>query len=502
MSEYQTSFIVRFCDNLFDDKPHDDDLFIDSESFKLSYSNLFKYICLFSDHTCFRENNSFYLSSKCSYVNIVSLVIAFSLGLNLKIINDKDNEIANQSFDLEAYLSPFLANQDFDIFTFDCSLIRARQIFEQNCSRFSLTLFTSGSTSAPKPVTHPFSSLAYQAVSVSEALSLRNTDRQLAYMPISYIYGFSILTTALYSRSCLAISSFDLNEPDSFFRQLYALDITVFSGIPYVYNLIYSKLGFSIFNTSGLRILTQAGGPLKPNLKQEILKQCPNINFWIMYGQTEFGGRISQFNLTDSPTMINSVGVPLPGTLAYISSVEESSFEGNQFEGDIYISSPSFSDSYSKKLDTKVIDGIYYYATGDIGYISEGYLFVTGRNRSFLKIAGKRINVKSIQDKISEINGIDDCFLFYVDRKYPTFLIGLVTNSFDNSLAQAELKSILISAYRSDNTLVNDLQRVPFFTYVIKGDLPLLPNSKLNLAKLEEIISNHHYEKKSVHIRL
>lgn len=48
--------------------------------------------------------------------------------------------------------------------------------------------------------------------------------------------------------------------------------------------------------------------------------------------------------------------------------------------------------------------------TGDIGTIdTEGYIYLTARKKEFLKIAGKRVSPKEIEEVILSVPGVVDC---------------------------------------------------------------------------------------------
>jgi len=78
-------------------------------------------------------------------------------------------------------------------------------------------------------------------------------------------------------------------------------------------------------------------------------------------------------------------------------------------KGEILISGDNVSKSYiSKDMDSLLIDGNQWYKTGDIGYIENNCLFITGRKKSLIKIYGKGIDVNDIIDTLSNnINEIN-----------------------------------------------------------------------------------------------
>ena len=112
-----------------------------------------------------------------------------------------------------------------------------------------------------------------------------------------------------------------------------------------------------------------------------------------MYGQTEFGGRISQYKLDkkiDNEEFC--VGKPLRGIKTFIKSEENESGLG-----EIFLSSPSTCKNINELIKPIEINGEKYYSTGDVGKLVDGFLYVSDRNKNFIKIGGSRISSASIQ---------------------------------------------------------------------------------------------------------
>ena len=67
----------------------------------------------------------------------------------------------------------------------------------------------------------------------------------------------------------------------------------------------------------------------------------------------------------------------------------------------IYVRGNNVFSGYLGEVESnpfELIDGKYWYKTGDLGYLdSEGYLFITGRLKRFIKIAGEMISLPFIE---------------------------------------------------------------------------------------------------------
>jgi fatty-acyl-CoA synthase len=101
-----------------------------------------------------------------------------------------------------------------------------------------------------------------------------------------------------------------------------------------------------------------------------------------------------------------SSGVPVSGCAVRI--VDESRqdvLEGKV--GEIAISSVSLFDgyrNYPEKTTEVVQDGWYY--SGDYGFINEGEVFVIGRKKDLIIVAGNNISPEDVEDAVSQVQGV------------------------------------------------------------------------------------------------
>lgn len=362
-------------------------------------------------------------------------------------------------------------------------------------SEFKLTLNTSGSSGVPKAVEIGEKSVRFQAQAVAAALNVKSNDRQLFYMPINYVYGLSIVLTWLISGGVLAIPCASISRPSLLFAEIISRKITIFSGVPYTYSLL-TKWGIAKLKNSHIRMLTQAGGRLKDRDLKELLELGPNIAVWIMYGQTEFSGRIAQYKPTLETAKRGCVGPPLPGIGV---RVNEPNSDG---EGEIYLDSPSICENASEFMDKRVWEGVPYYGTGDIGSFVDGQLFILGRNKNFVKIGGRRVAMTPIQLALESVLGIEACFICADEGKRERLLIGIYSNQYRSVQKQAEVVAALEYSGVEKSVFSNLLGRVPFRIFVLEGDIPRVENGKPEIWRINQILNKAAYEKQAIHIRL
>jgi long-chain-fatty-acid--[acyl-carrier-protein] ligase len=103
---------------------------------------------------------------------------------------------------------------------------------------------------------------------------------------------------------------------------------------------------------------------------------------------------------------MNSVGKFLPGVEGIIVNMNTGKQAKTGESGMIYVRGNNVFSGYLGEETInpfEEIDGKTYYKTGDLGYLDEeGYLFITGRLKRFIKIAGEMISLPFIEKILLE----------------------------------------------------------------------------------------------------
>jgi long-subunit acyl-CoA synthetase (AMP-forming) len=162
-------------------------------------------------------------------------------------------------------------------------------------------------------------------------------------------------------------------------------------------------------NLPSLRTITQAGGKLPKYLidTYTFFAIQKNINFYIMYGQTEATARISCNLVNENTSKKYSIGTPIIGGTMSI----------DLNNNELIYSGPNVMMGYSEtKEDLEKGDelkGIL--KTGDLAIgDSDGYFYITGRIKRFIKIRGISTNLDEIENFLQSkgfdcaVHGNDD----------------------------------------------------------------------------------------------
>ncbi|MBT5925980.1 MAG: AMP-binding protein, partial [Verrucomicrobia bacterium] len=110
---------------------------------------------------------------------------------------------------------------------------------------------------------------------------------------------------------------------------------TNFGGVPYTYEML-KKLRFERVSLPDLKYITQAGGKLNKNLVLEFNEICQkkDINFIVMYGQTEATARMSYLPPESLDSKAGSIGIAIPNGKFSIKDENGCEIQDNDVSGE------------------------------------------------------------------------------------------------------------------------------------------------------------------------
>lgn len=292
-----------------------------------------------------------------------------------------------------------------------------------------LLLTTSGSTGSPKFVRQSYENVKSNLEAIIEYLSLDSSEKPIATLPMNYTYGLSIINSHLKVGATILLTNKGILQREfwDFFKNNNA---TSFGGVPYTYEMLF-KMRFSRMNLPSLRYFTQAGGKLPVHLQQHFAEYAMKNGkkFFVMYGQCEATARISYLPAEYALEKVGSIGIPIPGGNLYLLDEIGNIVDEINTEGEMIYEGPNvtlgYADSGKDLIKYDEREGIL--KTGDIAKRDEdGFYYIVGRKKRFLKIYGNRVNLDEIdqivQNKFDNIEcvsgGFDDhLYIFITDDK-------------------------------------------------------------------------------------
>lgn len=269
-----------------------------------------------------------------------------------------------------------------------------------------LLLSTSGSLSDNKYVRIAYKNMMSNANAIIEYLKITQSDRTITTLPMSYTYGLSIINSYLLAGATIVVTDYKLYQKE-FWELVRSQNVTSISGVPYMYEML-EKFGFMNMAIPSLKTLTQAGGKLSIELQKKYAEysQRNGIDFYIMYGQTEATARMAYLPCEKIKIKLGSIGIPIPGGKIILENEKGEEIIEAEVEGEIVYYGDNVSLGYANcRNDLQKNDenmGKLY--TGDIAIKDEdGYLYIKGRKKRFVKLYGKRISLDRLENILSEM---------------------------------------------------------------------------------------------------
>ena len=312
----------------------------------------------------------------------------------------------------------------------------------------ALCLTTSGSTGSPKLVKLSERNIISNAESIAAYLNITEQDRPVTSLPMYYSFGLSVINSHLVSGATILLTEKTYAQRE-FWNFIKENKATSLSGVPYTFEIL-KRLRFFRMDLPYLKILTQAGGKLHADLAKEYVNFAVQTGkkFYIMYGQTEATARMSYLPWKDAINKYTSIGIAIPGGKFSIIDPDGNPITTPETDGELVYTGPNVSFGYAECREDLAVGDVNHGVlhTGDIARMDyDGFYYITGRLKRFVKIWGNRCNLDAVEQLIKSISincacvGVDDKITIFVTQlglensilKLLTTKTGLNVKAFD-----------------------------------------------------------------------
>lgn len=285
-------------------------------------------------------------------------------------------------------------------------------------SQLGLLLTTSGSTGNPKFVRQSYNNILVNAQQIVEYLHLNQDERPVTTLPMNYTYGCSIINSHLLVGATILLTDKSIMLKD-FWQFMKENRATSFGGVPYTYEML-NKLRFFRMELPYLKTMTQSGGKLALELHKKFAEyaQANNKQFVVMYGSCEATSRMGYLPCEKALEKCGSFGQAIPGGRFYLVDENNIIIKEHNIIGELVYEGSNVTLGYAENsYDLAKGDefrGVLY--TGDMAKRDEdGYYYIVGRKKRFLKLYGNRVNLDDIEQMIKARFGYLDCASAGVD---------------------------------------------------------------------------------------
>lgn len=317
-----------------------------------------------------------------------------------------------------------------------------------------LCLTTSGTTGSPKLVKLTEKNLRSNAESIAGYLHITEKERAITSLPMYYSFGMSVINSHLIKGATLLLTDKAVIQRE-FLNFLKSGKATSIAGVPYTYEML-RRLRFLKMDLPELKTMIQAGGKLNANIVKEYVESAKvtGKEFIVMYGQTEASPRMSYLPFDKALEKYASIGIAIPGGKLSVRDINDQEITQPDVDGELIYEGPNVCMGYAECIEdlAKGDENHGVLHTGDVArFDSDGYFYITGRMKRFVKVWGNRCNLDATEQLVKVITtscacvGVDDKITIFVteaglEDKIKTYLVdktGLNIRAFEVKVIEA-----------------------------------------------------------------
>ena len=337
----------------------------------------------------------------------------------------------------------------------------------------NLILHTSGTTGKPKCIALTEEMYTYIIKDLNESWQVKSYHSCLFIIPLYHVYALVSLFHGIYA-GVNNILEWDYSRLEDVLKKT---NPSIFLGVPLVFNKVkdtaFEKGGKKLkFGLTLSNFLMKIGIDARKKIFKDIHAYFGNNYYFSVSGGSMANPATNKFfddiglpvyngygmTETTGPIAINfqnnnrydSVGKVLNNEIKIINTDERG-------VGEILIAGPNIITQYvNGEKGNCFIDG--YFNTGDLGYVKDGFLYITGRKKEVLiGDNGKNISTAELSKLVTEHPGINDCTLKMENNK--------IIATIDTSLPKSEVEKHI---EKINKTLPN-YKKISDFKIITKG---------------------------------
>ncbi len=349
----------------------------------------------------------------------------------------------------------------------------------KNKPETAVILFTSGSEALPKAVPLTHRNVVSDLSFTLGMLKLEKEHIFLSFLPPFHSFGFTALSIMPLVTGVKIGYTPNPTDAGEVLRLAKHIEANILIGTPSFLKMLLTDKSSAAYSLKSIKYIVSGAESMPLSLKEELEKVVAGSIILEGYGITECSPILTLNPLEKQK--IGSVGVFLPGVKAKILHVESDKEVAQGESGMLYVRGDNVFNGYIHAPDQqpfKEIAGESYYKTGDLGYCDEeGYFFITGRLKRFIKVAGEMISMPFIEELLLEKYGdaeVRNLAIEGSDSCNPVRLTLFCTNDINLNDANAYLLERGVSPIAKIRELIH------------VDEIPLLGTGKVDYKVLKE----------------
>jgi len=343
--------------------------------------------------------------------------------------------------------------------------------------------YTGGTTGIPKGARLTHANLYANAAQVAMwGTELQpGEEKILGVLPLFHAFGMTAVMNLSFviGAEMILLPHF---KPAEVLRVIAREKATIFIGVPTMYSALIAAQEKHEHSLSSLKFCISGGAPLPVPVQQKF-SAASGRALLEGYGLSETGPVVTA-NPVTGVNKPGSVGLPLPGTVVEIVSLDDPNvFLGQGERGEICITGPQVMAGYANRAqDNKDVFRGRRLRTGDVGYLDEdGYLFIVDRIKELILSGGFNVYPRMVEDAIYLHDAVEEVAVCGVADPHR----GEIVKAFIHLRAGEALKAGELRAFLKDKLAPFEMPR----QVVFREALPKTLIGKIDKRALMEISS-------------
>ncbi len=289
----------------------------------------------------------------------------------------------------------------------------------------TIIMFTAGTTGTPKGVMLSHNSFSSYILANVEPVDMEVAEKNILTVPLHHIAGVQAVMAAIYGGRTLVLQrQFD---EEGWMKLVQEEQVNRAMMVPTMLKRLMDQPSFGSYDLSSLRVITYGAAPMPLEVIKKAIVEFPDTRFINAFGQTETASTITMLppdaheiregdpDYDQKMKRLGSIGKPLPDVEVRI--VDEDGHDVALGEnGEIVARGERLMKGYWNREEAtrETLRGGWLY-TGDLGYWDdEGFIFLSGRAKDFLKRGGEMIAPEEVEQIIMSHPAVDEAAIIGV----------------------------------------------------------------------------------------
>ena len=284
----------------------------------------------------------------------------------------------------------------------------------------TILMFTAGTTGLPKGVMLTFGGVSSYSLGNVTPVDPEQIEKNILTVPLYHVAGMQAVISAIFGMRTLVIQR--QFEAESWMELVQNEKVSRAMMVPTMLKMLLERPNRPNYDLSSLEVLTYGAASMPKEVIKRAIVELEDTQFINAFGQTEASATITALmpedhnikGLSDEERdkkfeRLSSIGKPLPGVeIRIVDEDGEDVPTGDQ--GEIIASGPQLMKGYWQQEDatSETIKNGWLF-TGDLGYKDdEGYIFLSGRSKDFIKRAGEMISPEEVEQLLMSHTSVDE----------------------------------------------------------------------------------------------